>query len=216
MNPSSSSSPPTGPARKVRLLLVDTHDISRRSFRQLLEAIGTFEVVGDTGDTAEAMSLAEHQLPDVVLMGMRVRGSSGIEMTQRFRAMPHAPKVVMLTLYDSPAYMQETAREGDHRRISSGSMGTRFKSWRRRCNRYPPATNIMTGKMGSGALRVERPLKLQPPPPATSLTAVVPLSPTAVLAAIVTVAVLWVPNVAPVASLSVTVKLSAASVIASL
>ena len=112
MNPPSSSSPPTGPVRKVRLLLVDTHDISRRSFRQLLEAIGTFEVVGDTGDTAEAMSLAEHQLPDVVLMGMRVRGSSGIELTRRFRAMPQAPKVVMLTLYDSPEYIQETARAG--------------------------------------------------------------------------------------------------------
>ena len=116
MNTSSSSPPPptnaTGTAHKIRLLLVDIHDISRRSFRQLLEAIGTFDIVGDTGDTAEAMSLAEHQLPDVVLMGMRVRGSSGIEMTRHFRAMPHAPKVVMLTLYDSPAYMQETARAG--------------------------------------------------------------------------------------------------------
>lgn len=109
---SSNSCPPSSAARKVRLLLVDVHDISRRSFRQLLDAIGIFEIVGDTGDTTEAMSLAENRLPDVVLMSVRVRGSSGIEMTRRFRAMPHAPKVVMLTLYDSPEYIQETARAG--------------------------------------------------------------------------------------------------------
>lgn len=113
--PSSNSPPPAGPAgaaRKVRLLLVDVHDISRRSFRQLLDAIGTFEIVGDTGDTTEAMSLAETRRPDVVLMSVRVRGSSGIEMTKRFRAMSPAPKVVILTLYDSPEYIQETARAG--------------------------------------------------------------------------------------------------------
>lgn len=112
MNPLSSNPPPTSSASKVRILLVDRHDISRHSFRQLLEAIGTFEVVGDTGDGAEAMSLAENQLPDVVLMDMRVRGSSGIELTRRFRAMPQAPKVIMLTLYDSPEYIQETERAG--------------------------------------------------------------------------------------------------------
>ena len=99
-------------ARKVRLLLVDVHDISRRSFRQLLDAIGNFEIVGDTGDTTEAISLAETRRPDVVLMSVRVRGSSGIELTRRFRAMSSAPKVVILTLYDSPEYIQETARAG--------------------------------------------------------------------------------------------------------
>lgn len=116
MTTPTSNSPPltssAGAARKVRLLLVDVHDISRRSFRQLLDAIGIFEIVGDTGDTAEALSLAETQHPDVVLMSVRVRGSSGIEMTRRFAAMSPAPKVVILTLYDSPEYIQETARAG--------------------------------------------------------------------------------------------------------
>ena len=109
---SSNSSPPSSMTRKVRLLLVDVHDISRRSFRQLLDTIGSFEIVGDTGDTTEAMSLAETRHPDVVLMSVRVRGSSGIEMTRRFTAMSPAPKVVILTLYDSPEYIQETARAG--------------------------------------------------------------------------------------------------------
>lgn len=113
MNTSSStSSLLAGAAKKVRLLLVDVHDISRRSFRQLLDAIGTFEIVGDTGDRNEALSLGELHHPDVVLMSVRVRGSSGIEMTRRFRAMSPAPRVVILTLYDSPEYIQEAARAG--------------------------------------------------------------------------------------------------------
>lgn len=113
MNAASSNSLlPTGAARKIRVLLVDVHDISRHSFRHLLDTLGAFDVVGDTGDTIEALALAEQWLLDIVLMSVRVRGSSGIEMTRRFRSMPRAPKVVILTLYDSPEYIQETARAG--------------------------------------------------------------------------------------------------------
>lgn len=96
----------------VRVLLIDLHENARRGARQLLEAIGTFKVVGDTGDVTEALSLAEHYEPALVLMGMRVRGSSGIDMTRRLKRLYPELHVVMLTLFDSPEYVQECARAG--------------------------------------------------------------------------------------------------------
>lgn len=96
----------------LRLLLVDAHDRSRRSSRVLLDALPGLHVVGETGEHAEALELSARMLPDVVIMSMRVRGGSGAATARALMAQRPGLPVVVLTLFDSPEYVEAALDAG--------------------------------------------------------------------------------------------------------
>jgi len=98
----------------VRILLVDIHAISRSSSRAMLDAMPTLTVVGETSSHAEAMQMAAVLEPDVVLVGMRVQGSSGPDTSRALiKAFPGL-RVVFLTLFYEPEYVQSAIAAGAH------------------------------------------------------------------------------------------------------
>lgn len=96
----------------ARLMLVDAHDRSRRSSRILLDSLSGLQVVGETGEHQEALDLAERLRPDVVVISMRVRGGSGADTTRALRAQFPGLPVVVLTLFDSPEYVDAALEAG--------------------------------------------------------------------------------------------------------
>ena len=60
----------------IRVVVSDDHPVVRQGLRSLLEAEG-FAVVGEAGDGAAAVRLAEELGPDVVLMDLRMPGMDG-------------------------------------------------------------------------------------------------------------------------------------------
>lgn len=114
MNPNAGDPelPTIPPAKPIRILLVDVHSISRNSSRDLFNALPELEVVGETGNHAEALELAKTLQPDVVLMGMRVQGASGPETTRGLlQAMPQL-RVVFFTFFDDPEYVNAALDAG--------------------------------------------------------------------------------------------------------
>ena len=67
-------------------------------------------VVGEVGDAAEAVSLAQTLLPDVVLMDVDSSGTDGISVTAPLRQVAPRSTVVIFALYDDVA-MRARARE---------------------------------------------------------------------------------------------------------
>jgi DNA-binding NarL/FixJ family response regulator len=65
-----------------RILIVDDHAGFRASARRMLEAAG-FEVVGEAGDGAAALSAVQDLLPDVVLLDVQLPDASGIDLAGR-------------------------------------------------------------------------------------------------------------------------------------
>lgn len=59
------------PARKIRLTLVDDHEVVRLGLRSLFGQAAHIEIVAQAGTVAEAVSQAARLHPDVVLMDMR-------------------------------------------------------------------------------------------------------------------------------------------------
>lgn len=86
----------------IRLLLADDHPVVRAGLRAVLEAEPDLVVDADTGDPDEAVALAERLGVDVVLMDLQFDGQMhGAEATRRITALPQAPRVLILTTYDT-------------------------------------------------------------------------------------------------------------------
>src|SRR6267378_3605798 len=70
----------------IRVVLADDQALVRAGFRALLDAQDDIEVVGEASEGAEAVRLAKHLVPDVVLMDIRMPAVDGLEATRRITA----------------------------------------------------------------------------------------------------------------------------------
>ncbi|MGZ5138816.1 MAG: response regulator transcription factor, partial [Burkholderiales bacterium] len=64
-------------ARKIRLLLVDDHEVVRIGLKTVFEQADGIDVVGEAGTAADAISECNRLHPEVVLMDLRLAGGSG-------------------------------------------------------------------------------------------------------------------------------------------
>ncbi|GGO14827.1 DNA-binding response regulator [Microbispora rosea subsp. aerata] len=98
----------------IRVLLVDDQALIRAGFRALLDSEEGIEVVGEAGDGAEGLALAERYVPDVALVDIQMPGMDGIETTRRIAADPRlaSTRVVMLTNYGLDRYVFDALRAG--------------------------------------------------------------------------------------------------------
>ncbi|MFD9812803.1 response regulator [Streptomyces sp. NPDC059080] len=93
----------TDPA-PIRLLLADDHPVVRAGLRAVLETEPGFAVVADVPTAEEAVTLAALPGVDVVLMDLRFGGEMrGSQATAAITARPGAPRVLVLTTYDTDA-----------------------------------------------------------------------------------------------------------------
>ncbi|MFF2389996.1 response regulator [Agromyces sp. NPDC058104] len=88
----------------IRLLLADDHPVVRAGIRAMLESEADLEVVGEAATAEDAVRLAQGDAIDLVLMDLQFPGAvQGAEATRRIRAVPGAPRVLVLTNYDTDA-----------------------------------------------------------------------------------------------------------------
>lgn len=88
----------------LRVLLVDDHPIVRAGVRSLFTPDTGVDVVAEAATGEEAIALARHLHPDVVLCDLRLgEGMDGVQTTAALRALAPAPAVVILTTFDRDA-----------------------------------------------------------------------------------------------------------------
>ncbi len=97
---------------KHRILLVDDHEVVRLGLKSLLERHPQFEVVGEAGSAREAMEQVAALKPDVVLMDIRLPGTSGIEACEQIVDKYPGTRVIMLTSYAEDEMLFSAIRAG--------------------------------------------------------------------------------------------------------
>ncbi|MAF39135.1 MAG: DNA-binding response regulator [Chloroflexi bacterium] len=91
---------------KLKILIVDDHDIVRKGLAMLVSRQEDLSVVAEAGTVSEAVEKAHESVPDVVVMDIRLPDGSGIEACREIRNENGDIKVLMLTSYsDEEAVM---------------------------------------------------------------------------------------------------------------
>lgn len=96
----------------LRVLVVDDQGVVRAGFAAVIDAEDDMTVVGEAGDGATAVQLAEELAPDVIVMDVRMPGLDGIAATRIITGRPDAPRVLVLTTFDLDAYVFDALRAG--------------------------------------------------------------------------------------------------------
>ena len=105
--------------QRVRLFVMDDHEVVRRGMRQLIRSDDGLEIIGESATAQEATAKILALRPDVAVLDVRVPDGSGIDVCRRVRALDPSIKVLMLTGYDDAALL--TA-------LSAGAAGYLLKS----------------------------------------------------------------------------------------
>jgi DNA-binding NarL/FixJ family response regulator len=94
----------------VRVLIVDDQEPFRAVAREVVEAAGDFEVVGEAESGEQSVELARSLRPDLVLMDVNLPGIDGTEATRQILAELGGAKVLLLSTYEEDEYA-DRARE---------------------------------------------------------------------------------------------------------
>ncbi len=97
---------------KQRILLVDDHEVVRLGLKSLLERHPQFDVVGEASSAREAIEIVNNTHPDVVVMDIRLPGTSGIEACEEITGRFPEIKVIMLTSYAEDEMLFSAIRAG--------------------------------------------------------------------------------------------------------
>ncbi len=98
----------------TRVLIVDDHPVVRQGLRSLLAEYSDIQVVGETEGGPEFLELVDQLQPDVILLDIRLVGSSGLDLARQLRSMSSEARVIILTSYDDEIYLREAAQAGVH------------------------------------------------------------------------------------------------------
>ncbi len=96
----------------IRVALVDDHAIVRAGLRLVLEADSGFEVVGEAGTAAAAITLVRELRPDVVLLDINLPDESGLKVAEAIRQ--PGVRLLMLSVHDDREIVRESVRIGAH------------------------------------------------------------------------------------------------------
>ena len=105
----------------IRVVVADDHPVFLAGLRTLVEESPGLQLAGAAADGDEAIELCLAERPDVVLMDVRMPGTSGVEATRRVRAGAPDTAVLMLTMLEDDTTVVAALRAGAHGYLLKGA-----------------------------------------------------------------------------------------------
>jgi DNA-binding NarL/FixJ family response regulator len=105
----------------IRVLVADDHPVFRSGLRNLVHDSDDLELVAEAADGDEAIARCREHQPDVVLMDIRMPGTSGVEATRRVVAERPGIGVLMLTMLEDDTSIFAALRAGARGYVLKGA-----------------------------------------------------------------------------------------------
>ena len=97
---------------KIRVLIVEDHNVVRQGLAALLNVVDGLEVVGEAADGPEAIAQIRAHKPDVTLIDLRLPHMSGVDVIQRIRLESPQARFIVLTTYDGDEDIYRALKAG--------------------------------------------------------------------------------------------------------
>lgn len=96
----------------IRIALGDDHRLFRQALGAVFRAEPEFEIVGEAGTGAEILALVARLEPDLLLLDIALPDLNGIEVARQIRQRQPGVRIVALTGYADPAFVEEMIKAG--------------------------------------------------------------------------------------------------------
>jgi DNA-binding NarL/FixJ family response regulator len=96
----------------IRVALADDQAMIRAGLRMVLETEPDLQVVAEAADGADALAVTRRTQPDVVLLDIAMPRLDGLAAARQIAALPAAPRIIMLTTFDSDDNLYSALRAG--------------------------------------------------------------------------------------------------------
>src|SRR5206468_5569653 len=103
---------PNSVPRRIRVLIVDDHEVVRAGIRMLIESHPTLTVAGEAATVAEALAAVRRDPPDIVLLDLDLGGEQAVDFIPELLATAPPPRVLVLTGVRDPELHRRAARLG--------------------------------------------------------------------------------------------------------
>ncbi|MCY9787200.1 response regulator transcription factor [Nocardiopsis sp. EMB25] len=99
-------------AREIGVVIVDDDALVRVGLVMMMGGAPDIRVLAEAEDGGAVPDLVDEHAPDVVLMDIRMPAVDGLTATERLRARPDAPEVLVLTTFDADEHVLRALRAG--------------------------------------------------------------------------------------------------------
>src|ERR1051326_645367 len=100
------------PAKEIRILLADDHNVMRSGLKLLLESHQGFRVISEASDGNQAVENAIETRPDVAILDIAMPKLSGIDAAQRISAQLPQTAIIILSMHSDEGYVLRALRAG--------------------------------------------------------------------------------------------------------
>jgi DNA-binding NarL/FixJ family response regulator len=115
--------PPPPAVKKKQIMLVEDHPILRMGLAQLIGKEPDLEICGEAGNPAEAMTLLDRLVPDLVLTDMNMPGRSGMEFVRDIKARMPELAILILSMNGEDLHAERALKAGAQGYIMKGAGG---------------------------------------------------------------------------------------------
>jgi two-component system, NarL family, nitrate/nitrite response regulator NarL len=99
-------------AERIRIVIIDSHNLVRTGLRLILETKAGFKVVGEAGKASEGMEVVAAQKPDIILLILDPSCSIGLEIIRKLSKASSSSRVVLLARPEEAQVLINAVQEG--------------------------------------------------------------------------------------------------------
>ena len=97
---------------KKKVLIVDDHPLFRDRLAQLINHELDMEVIGEAESVSDAIQLIRSTLPDLAIVDITLKGSSGLELIRSIQALSIGLPILVLSMHEESLYAERALRAG--------------------------------------------------------------------------------------------------------